>query len=335
MFRSLRSVVCCFVISVSAGWFSAVRAADPEPVVQLPLRAGIIGLDAHALPWTKILNDPQAQGELAEMNVVVGYPGGSPDIPQSMQILERSLEPIRAAGVEIVETIDALLEKCDVVLVLSIDGRTHLQQARQAIAAGKPVFVDKPMAANVAEAREIFRLAREKGVPCFSSSALRFAPDTVAACQDEKLGPILGCDAFSPSPIEPNHPDLFWYGIHGVETLFTIMGSGCETVQRVPSDRFDIVVGRWKDGRLGTFRGTRQGPHAYGATIFGSHAIVQAGKFQGYEPLLIEIVKCFKTGQPPIAAQQTLEILAFMQAADESKRQGGRPVPLAEFLETD
>jgi len=322
---------CCFAIGLSgvlqAGW-----AAEPTPSSAQPLRAGIVGLDAHALPWTKILNNPQAEGELADMVVVAGYPGGSPDIPQSMQILERSVEPIRAAGVEIVDSIDALLAKVDVVLVLSIDGRTHLEQARRVIAAGKPLFVDKPMAASVEDAREIFRLAREKGVPCFSSSALRFSPGTVAACQESEVGQILGCDAFSPCPLEPHHPDLFWYGIHGVETLFTIMGPGCESVQRVPSGNFDVVVGRWKDGRLGTFRGTRQGAHTYGATIFGSKTIKEAGKFEGYEPLLVEIVKCFKTGRAPVSPEQTLEILAFMQAADESKRQGGRAVRLADYL---
>ncbi|MCH5372333.1 MAG: Gfo/Idh/MocA family oxidoreductase [Planctomycetes bacterium] len=291
-----------------------------------------IGLDAHALPWTRILNNPQAENELADMVIVAGYPGGSPDIPQSMQILAGSVEPIRQAGVEIVDSIDALLDRVDVVLVLSIDGRKHLSQARQVIAAGKPLFVDKPMAASVDEAREIFRLAAEKGVPCFSSSALRFSPGTVAACSDSATGQIQGCDAFSPCPLEPHHPDLFWYGIHGVETLFTIMGGGCESVQRVSSENFDVVVGRWQNGRLGTFRGTRQGAHTYGASIFGNKEIVQAGKFEGYEPLLVEIVKCFKTGRVPVSPEQTLEILAFMQAADESKRLGGRPVRVADFL---
>lgn len=308
------------------------RSAEPERPAGQPLRAGIIGLDAHALPWTKILNDPQAKGELAEMVVVAGFPGGSPDIPQSMQILNNSLEPIRELGVEIVDSIDALIAKVDVVLLLSIDGRTHLAQARPVIAAGKPLFVDKPMAASVKDAREIFRLAGERGVPCFSSSALRFAPGTAAACQDAAAGPILGCDAFSPCSLEPHHPDLFWYGVHGVEILCTVMGTGCQSVQRAHTDNFDLVVGVWDDGRIGTFRGTRQGQHGYGATIFCTRGVVQAGKFEGYEPLLVEIVKFFKSGKPPVTAEQTLEILAFMQAADESKRQGGRPVSVVDLL---
>jgi predicted dehydrogenase len=293
-----------------------------------PLRAGIIGLDAHALPWTRILNDPQAEGELADLVVVAGFPGGSPDIPQSMELLGKSLEPIRQLNVQIVDSIDQLLRQVDVVLILSIDGRKHLAQARPVFAAGKTVFIDKPMAASLAEAAEIFRLAEQSGCPCFSSSALRFAPGTQAVRHDSGGGKVLGCDAFSPCPLEPHHPDLFWYGIHGVETLFTVMGTGCQSVVRVHSVDTDLVVGRWSGGRIGTFRGTRAGPHTYGATVFGSQGIEQAGRFEGYEPLLVEIVKFFKTGRPPVSAQQTLEILAFMEAAEQSKRQGGQEVSL-------
>ena len=66
--------------------------------------------------------------------------------------------------------------------------------------------------------------------------------------------------------------------------------------------------------------------------MFGSKGVVEAGKFEGYEPLLEEIVKFFKTGNPPVSTEQTLEILAFMEAADESKRQGGSPVSMESVL---
>lgn len=297
-----------------------------------PIKVGIIGLDAHALAWTKILNHPEAEGELADLAVVAGYPGGSPDIPQSLELRAKSVEPIRRMNVEIVDSIDQLIGKVDAVMILSIDGRKHLPQARPVFAAGKPVFIDKPIATSLADAVEIFRMAKESNCPCFSSSALRFAPGTQAAGESPKLGPIVGCDAFSPCPLEPHHPDLFWYGIHGVETLFTIMGPGCESVVRCQSDTTELVVGRWPHGRFGTFRGTREGLHTYGATAFGAKGVVQTGRFEGYEPLLVEIVKFFKTGRPPVSAEQTLEILAFMEAADESKRQGGRPVDLQSML---
>jgi predicted dehydrogenase len=324
-----RSLVASAVLAVAAMVIaSPLESAEPS----LPLKAGIIGLDAHAQVWARILNAPDAEGELAEMVVAAGYPGGSPDIPQSVELLEKGIATFRELGVPLVDSIDELVEKVDVVLILSIDGRTHLEQARPVIAAGKPLFIDKPMAASLADAMEIFRLAKEQGVPCFSSSSLRFAPGTQAVLSDPKVGEVLGCDAFSPCGLEPHHPDFFWYGIHGVETLFTLMGTGCKGVSRVHAEDMDVAVGLWSDGRIGTFRGTRVGPHTYGATVFGSKSEVPSGKFEGYEPLLVEIVKFFKTGKAPVAPETTLEILAFMEAADRSKREGGCLVSIDPIL---
>ncbi len=297
------------------------------------LKAGIIGMDAHALPWTKILNDPQVSGELAEMVIVAAYPGGSPDIPQSMELLNSQIEPVRELGVEIVDSIDTLLEKVDVVLLLSIDGRTHLEQVRPVFAAGKRVFIDKPIAGSLKDAIKIFQLAKEHNVPCFSSSSLRYAKQTASVRNDPKLGEVVGCDQYAPCALEPHHPDFFWYGIHGVEPLFTIMGTGCESVTRVHTEGTDMAVGVWHGGRIGTFRGIRDGVRGYGSTVFGTKAILPGGGFDGYEPLIVEIIRFFKTGKAPVSAEETLEIFAFMEAADESKRLGGVPVTLSSIMQ--
>lgn len=309
--------------SGATGW-----AAEPA----LPLKAGIIGMDAHALPWTKIVNNPEATGELADMTIVAGYPGGSPDIPQSMELLEKSVKPCSELGVEIVDSIDELLEKVDVVMVLSIDGRAHLEQAKPVIAAGKTVYIDKPMAGSLAEAIAIFRMAKENNVPCFTSSSLRYAERTLNIRKDPALGDLVGCDQYAPCKLEPHHPDFFWYGIHGVEPLFTIMGPGCVSVTRIHTEGNDMAVGVWSDGRIGSFRGIRQGQRGYGSTVFGTKGIVPGGGFDGYEPLIEEIVKFFKTGKAPVSEAETLEIFAFMEAADESKRQGGCPVTLESVM---
>lgn len=304
-------------------------AAD-EP--SLPLKAGIIGCDAHALPWTKILNDPKASGELADMVVVAAYPGGSPDIPHSVELLNKSVGPMVELGVEMVDSIDELLTKVDVVMILSIDGRPHLAQARPVFEAGKPVFIDKPIAGSLTDGIKIFRLAKKHEVPCFSSSSLRFAKRTIDIRDDPKLGEVVGCDQFAPCSLEPHHPDFFWYGIHGVEPLFTIMGTGCVSVTRVHTEGNDVAVGVWNDGRIGTFRGIRQGQRGYGSTVYGTKGIVPGGTFDGYEPLIVEIVKFFKSGKSPVSEAETLEIFAFMEAADESKRQGGSPVTLESVM---
>lgn len=297
-----------------------------------PIKAGIIGIDAHANSWTKIINNPEATGELADLTVVAAYPGGSPDIPQSMELLEKAREPMIAAGVEMVDSIDALIEKVDVVMILSIDGRPHLEQAKPVFEAGKTLFIDKPIAGTLADAIRIFRLGKEHKVPVFTSSSLRFAEGALHIHKDPKLGEIVGAEVYSPCKTEPNHPDFFWYGIHGVEPLFTIMGTGCESVSRVTTEGTDVAVGIWEGGRIGSFRGIRDGQRGYGATVFGTKGIVQGGGFDGYEPLIVEIVKFFKTGKPPVSEAETLEIFAFMEAADESKRQGGGPVTLESVM---
>ncbi|HEV3119573.1 MAG TPA: Gfo/Idh/MocA family oxidoreductase [Gemmataceae bacterium] len=303
-----------------------------EPAKQL--KAGIIGLDtSHVTAFAGLLNKPGARGVLAEVRIVAAYPGGSQDIPSSRDRVEGYTKELRDKyGVAIVDSIDALLQKVDVVFLESVDGRPHLEQARPVFKARKPVFIDKPVAGSLADAIEIFRLARESNTPCFSSSSLRFSSGILGMRNNAKLGAVLGCDAYGPCPLEEHHPDLFWYGIHGVESLFTIMGTGCVSVTRVHTKGTDYVIGTWKDGRVGTFRGIRAGKDNYGAMVFGAKGMAPSGGYGGYEPLVVEICKFFKTGQPPVSAEETIEIFAFMEAADESKRQGGAAVTLESVL---
>jgi len=299
-----------------------------------PLKAGIIGLDtSHVTAFTKLLNGTNTKGDLADVRIVAAYPGGSPDVPESRNRVAGYTKELREKyGVEIVDSIDALLQKVDVVFLESVDGRPHLEQARPVFKARKPLFIDKPVAGSLADAIEIFQLAKASDTPCFSSSSLRFSPGILGMRNNPKVGRILGCDAYGPCSLEKHHPDLFWYGVHGVETLFTIMGTGCVSATRIHSKDTDFVSGTWKDGRVGSFRGIRAGKSGYGAMVFGSDGIVPSGGYGGYEPLVVEICKFFKSHQPPVSAEETIEIFAFMEAADESKRQGGAPVTLASVL---
>ena len=298
-----------------------------------PIRVGIIGVDtSHAIAFTKILNGPKAIGNLAGIRVVAAFPVGSPDIESSRTRIDDYTKQLRDGGVEIVDSIPALLAKVDAVLIESVDGRPHLDQVRPVFAAGKPVFIDKPLAGSLVDAIVIAELGAKYKVPWFSSSALRFGPSVVKVKKDPSVGDILGCDAWSPCSLEPTHPDLYWYGIHGCELLYAFMGTGCESVNRTHTEGTDFVAGVWKDGRIGTFRGTRLGKHEYGASVFGSKGNGTVQKFEGYEPLLEQIALFFRTGKPPVTADETIELMAFMEAADESKRLGGIPVKLETVL---
>ncbi|MBN2508299.1 MAG: Gfo/Idh/MocA family oxidoreductase [Verrucomicrobia bacterium] len=303
------------------------------PATAAPIKVGIIGLDAHAVPWTEIIHNPTAAPPVSNLRIAAAVPAPSPDIPFSRDHIEQNTARMRALGVEICSSIDQMLPKVDAVMVLSIDGRPHPRQARAAFAARKPVFIDKPVAASLADIVQIDRDAKAAGTPWFSNSSLRYSAGIAGMTRDPRVGRVLGCDAYGNNvSILPGHPSLFYYGIHGCEILFTIMGPGCRTVSRVHGDAADLAVGTWADGRMGTFRGILRGATAFGATVFGEKGIAPAGKFEGYEPLIAQIATFFATRQPPISLEHTLEIYAFMEAADESLRRGGRPVSIPSVL---
>jgi len=294
-------------------------------------RIGMIGLDtSHVIAFTRQINDPKND---YGCKVVAGFPGGSPDVTSSATRVDKFTSDLREKhDLEIVNSIAALCQKVDGIMLESVDGRPHLAQVKPVIKAGLPVFIDKPMAGSLKDVIEIFRLAQQAQVPCWSSSSLRYALGVADLKATGTLGDILGCDVYSPCSLEPHHPDLYWYGVHGVEILYSIMGTGCQTVTRTHSAGCDVVVGHWQDGRMATFRGIRQGKSGYGARIYGSKSIQSTGKYGGYGALVEEIVQFFKTGKVPVPAEETIELFAFMTAADVSKLAGGAPVSLKAVL---
>lgn len=297
------------------------------------IKIGIIGLDtSHAPAFTKLFNGENPKPELSGFRVVAAYPFGSRDIKSSMDRIPGYIDQVKELGVEIMDSIDALLQKVDVVLLETNDGKPHLEQARAVFKAKKPVFIDKPVAGSFSDALKIYQEAEAAGVPMFSSSSLRYQKNVHAVRHENKIGQVLACDSFSPATLESSHPDLFWYGIHGVEILFTAMGKGCESVTRFSTQDAEVVIGTWKDGRIGTFRGMRSGKHDYGGTAFGTEGNLFFGPFEGYEPLAIQIAEFFRTKKLPVEPRETLEIYAFMEAADESKRRGGIPIRIDSIL---
>jgi hypothetical protein len=292
------------------------------------LRIGIVGTDtSHVTAFTKMLNDPAATDHVAGARVVAAYKGGSPDLDESRNRIDRFTKELQDKWqVKIVDSIADLCRQVDAVLLTSVDGRVHLAQARIIIQARKPLFIDKPLASTLEDAREIARLAKEAGVPWFSASSLRFGG--IAALRGANLE---GAATWGPGPLEPHHHlDLAWYAIHPVEMLFTLMGVGCEEVTRISTPGEDVVVGRWKGGRIGTVRALR--PYGeYGAVVFRKNAKGQSAELSmkvndGYAPLVREIVQFFQTGRPPVPNEETLEIFAFLDAAQRSKESGGTPM---------
>jgi len=293
------------------------------------IRLGIIGTDtSHVIAFTEMLNNPTSPDYVPGARVVAAYKGGSPDVESSYKRVDKFAEELSTKWkVELVSDIATLCRKVDGVLLESGDGRVHLAQIKPVIAAGKPVFIDKPLASTLDDAREIARLAKQVGVPWFSASSLRFAEIATSM----KFSDITSAITWGPGPLEPHHQlDLSWYAIHAVELLYTLMGTGCEEVTRTYTPESEVVVGKWKGGRLGTVQALRPYGH-FGAVVFRPEEKVNQSDpkaTDSYHPLVVEIVKFFETKQPPFPNDETLEIFAFMDAAQRSKEAGGAPMKL-------
>ena len=301
------------------------------------IRIGMIGLDtSHVISFTKLINDPDASGDLADMKIVAAYPGGSPSFPPSRDRVEGFTKQVAAMGIEIVDSIPALLKRVDVVMLESVDGSQHLEQAKLVFKSGKRVFIDKPFAASLVDAIAMAELSRRHKVPFFSCSGKRYQPEYATLLDEGKVGAVTGCDVYGTSKSVPNHPDLFWYGVHGCEVLYTILGPGCHSVTASQTATAEQVTGTWSGGRVGTFRGIREagGKTGFGLTLFGEKRIIQSSVGSDKLALMREIARFFKTGKSPVPAETTVEIFAFMEAAEASKKAGGKAILIQDLIKS-
>lgn len=289
-------------------------------------RIGIIGLDtSHSEVFTKIINNGGT--EMAGYKVVAAYPHGSKDIPAALKMKPGIIEAVKGMGVEIVDSIAELVKKVDVVLLETIDGRPHFEQALPVMQAGKRMFIDKPMGATLEDVTKLYAAAKKYNAPIFSSSALRYDANVMKVVSGS-IGKVMGADVYTPAEIEPNHMDMAWYGIHGIEMLFTIMGPGCKTVTRIHQEGTDFLTGVWDDGRIGSVRAIRKGATGIAGTAFGEKGIAPLGPFNSYAPMITQIISFFETGNPPVSEAETMEIFRFMHAADISRKRNGATISL-------
>lgn len=316
---------------LAVGWLSLLTLT---PLMAQELRIGIIGLDtSHSEQFTLRLNDPANPNHIPGARVVVAYPAGSADIEESKSRVEGFTAAVKGKfGVRIVGTVGEVCKDVDAVLLLGLDGRPRLEQMKEILAAGKPVFMDKPVAASLKDAVEIFKLAEAVQVPVFSASAVRWYPGVLEVANAEGGAPPRGVLSYGPAHILEHHPDLFFYGIHPTEALFTVMGGGCVSVTRTSTGSQSVVTGVWAGDRVGTLIAIHEGAKAYKLIRFGDNAVTEQKSEGDYTPMLREIIKFFQTKQAPISPKQTLEIYAFMEAAEESKRLGGKRVMLRDVM---
>ncbi len=295
------------------------------------IRIGLVDFDtSHVVEFTKRFNHVDiAEDQWVEgARVVAGVPGRSEISPE--RIPEYTAK-MKEYGVPILDDPADLFGKIDAVMIESVDGSVHLERARPFLERGIPMFVDKPFACSLADAKALVDLADRTHTPLFTSSSLRYAPEVVAARSDPKeTGAIIGAHTYGPAPTHPRNPGLFHYGIHPVEMLYALMGPGCRRVVGLSTAGGEVATGEWADGRVASVRGLRDGKADYGFTIYGSTAVKTYGVGTQfiYRELLKRVVTMFETRKPPFDVRESLELVAFIEAANRSGSTGGQPVEI-------
>ncbi|WHX47130.1 Gfo/Idh/MocA family oxidoreductase [Paenibacillus woosongensis] len=290
----------------------------------------MIGLDtSHVSIFAVLLHRHQAEDSsscLRGITIGCAFPGGSSRMELSYSRVDRyEGELIREYGVTMLSSIEAVAEAADVIMIESVDGSTHLEQFSKVAPYGKPVFIDKPIATCLTDARAIVALAERYRVPLMSASSLRYASALTESLEHTGHGDVIGADVYGPMPFVQGQADYFWYGIHTVEMLFAIMGQGCRQVHTTCSGNHEVITGTWADGRIGVVRGRRQGG-SFGAVIHrerrSDHVGIQPGGKPYYESLLEQVVYFFRGGISPVAPEETLAVISFIEAAHRSKETG-------------
>ena len=300
------------------------------------IKVGMVDFDtSHVVAFTQRINHVDVDSEqwVNGAKVTLGCPGESLLSPERIPGFTQQMQKY---GIPLVDTPEEIIGHVDAVMVESVDGSVHYDRTLPFLEAGIPIFIDKPLACSLEHAKAIAALAKERNVPIFSASSLRYAPEVVKTQKAQGTeGKIVGAEVYTTATQHPRNPGLFHYGIHGVETLYALMGPGCQSVWATSNKDTDVISGIWYDGRIGTLRGIRKGHSGFGFTAYHDKSIVRTSINTNfiYREILKKIIKMFETGEPPIDISESIEIIAFIEATARSANNHGSKTELAYIFE--
>ena len=295
------------------------------------LKIGLVGLDtSHVTAFASLLNDPSNKAHVPGGRIVAAYPGGSKDFELSWSRVEGFTKTLREKyAVKMLETPEAVAEAADVVFITSVDGRVHREQFERTAKFKRPTFIDKPFTVSVADAEAILRTARAEKIPLMSCSSVRYS-DNVVEALGGKREDVLACDAHGPLSEVPTQPGLFFYGVHAIDLIVSVLGHGCREVRAVKYDAGDVVTLAWPGGRVATARLMKQPHGRFGVTLHrksGAQFVdASAAKRPAYASMLEAILRSLPQGKSDVPEDEMLDTIRIIDAANRSREAGGDAV---------
>lgn len=290
------------------------------------LKIALIGLDtSHAVEFARRMQAPDCDPEMrvAGMKAVRCLRFPTPFMNE--EGLDERQKQLEAWGVKVTTDFEEAVSDCDALMLEINDPAYHLEYFRKCADLGKPLFLDKPLADNLENGRAICDLARAKGVRVLSCSSLRFAPDLEEACQ--ALPEPRYVSTFGPLGIAPAGSSIVWYGVHAFEMLQRALGRGAAKVFARRDCAGVVTVVEYGDGRRGVVELT-EGAYNYGGFLRGqgqSRPFVVDGR-RLYSDQLEVVHRFFRGEEPPLQLEDTLEVMALLDAAERSSQSGAEVV---------
>ena len=296
------------------------------------LRIGIIGLDSsHTIEFTRRFQAPDCPPDQRVAGVTVTRCMRFETPFQDRAGLDNRQQELEGWGVEVTEDFDTAVAGADAVMIEINDPNLHLEYVRRCAGLGVPLFLDKPLAQDLAAGLEIARIAAEHDLRVCSASSLRFAAGLQDACA--ALPAPRHVTTFGPINRAAAGSSIVWYGVHAVEMLVRAIGRGASMVSTHRWDEDAVLVVEYADGRTGVVELCVGG--GYGGVLRSGHDVVpytvdHAGI---YPALLNELVPFLAGGASPVPLEDAVEVIAILDAAERSSQAGGaaampvRPTP--------
>ena len=288
----------------------------------MDLSIGIIGLDtSHSIEFPRRMQAPDCETKLRVPGMRAKTCLRFPTRFTDEEILDRRQAQLEAWGVIVTRDLDKALEGCDAFMIEINDPALHLEWFEKCARAGKPVFIDKPLADSSANGREIVRIARRNHIPLFSASSLRFVGALADACT-AMPNPVL-VSTYGPLGKAPAGSSIVWYGVHAFEMLQRALGRGAEEV-RTHRDALGVtcIVG-YPDARRGIVELTEKSG-IYGGCLRTLETSVPfvVEMHHAYTEQLVDVLAFFRGGEPSLQLEDTLEVMALLDAAERSLQSG-------------
>lgn len=286
------------------------------------IRVGIIGLDtSHAIEFPRRMQAPDldAAMKVPGLRAVSCLRFATPF--QDEAGLDARQKQLEQWGVKVTRTFEDAVKGVDALMLEINDPAYHLEYFERCAARGLPIFLDKPMADTIANGRKIADLARRHGTRVFSSSSLRFVralEDACAAVPKPAMTSVYG-----PLGKAPAGSSVVWYGVHAFEMLQRALGRGAAAVLAKRDALGTVAIVRYPDARRGLVELT-EGSYLYGGCL---RALDKAAPFvvdlgRAYTEELARVADFFRGGPAPVAMEDTLEVMALLDAAERSYQSG-------------